>query len=260
MTRDRRTRSKPPEATISIRLPDPHVEGLYVPEAKDPEKERLTIEKFKANLSSCRVTLDRVGLSPEKFLSDLRGIFTLKVRGQTFVILRTENREKGESRFYAQYPETHETMHDRIPGLMDAVDLRNNFHLQMPSGKTLFFSWITKAHYMNLLSIADKPSVAKKEDTLAIGEGRFDSADSLKAKLASLGDVASEYLFFDFRSFVESISFVAPDRGSAPHYYIETADSAYLLFVNGESPPSESRKEIARFKYRNDSCVLYLET
>lgn len=264
MTHDpKERRIRTPEATIGIRLPDPTVEGLFVPESKDPEKDKLTLEKFRANLSTCKITLDRVQLSLEKFLHDLKGVFTIKIKGHTFVILRTENEEKGEKRFYVQYPETHETMHDRIPGLMDAVDLKNNFHLQMPSGKTLFFSWVKKKHYMNLLSIADKPQVSKKdEDTIAITESRFDSRDELKRKLATLSDVPSDHVFFDFADFVNTISFVSPMRSDSPHYYIETGDggNSYLLFVNSTGVPSERRTEMARFKYRNDSCVLYLET
>ena len=263
MTHDpKERRRRTPEHTIGIRLPDPTVEGLYVPEAKDPEKEKLTLEKFRANLSSCTVTLDRVQFSLEKFLEDLKGVFTIKINGHTFVILRTENEAKGEKRFYVQYPETHETMHDRIPGLMDAVDLKNNFHLQTPSGKTLFFSWVKKKHYMNLLAIADKSPVAKKdEDTIAITESRFDSRNELMRKLSKLTDVPSDYVFFDFKVFVSTISFVSPMRSDSPHYYIETGDggNSYLLFVNTPGVLSEQRTEMARFKYKNDSCVLYLE-
>lgn len=263
MTHDPKVkRARVAEKTIGIMLPDPTVEGLYVPEAKDPGKEKLTLDKFRANLAPCKITLDRVQFSLEKFLHDLQGIFTIKIKGNTFVILRTENPEKGESRFYVQYPKTHETMHDLIPGLMDAVDLKHNFHLQTPEGKTLFFSFVIKKHYMNLLSIADKNPVTKKdEETIAITEGRFEGRDELKRKLATLRDVQSDSLFFDFAEFVQSISFVSPMRTDSPHYYIETGDggTSYLLFVNCAGVPSERRTEIAKFSYNNDSCILYIE-
>jgi hypothetical protein len=255
-------RGRVAEATIGIKLPDPTVEGLYVPPAADTDKERLTIANLRASLQSCNVTLDRVKFSLEKFIQDLRGVFAIKIRGQPFVIYMTENPEKGEKRFYVRYPKTHETMHDLIPGLMDTVDLKNNFHLQTPDGKTQFYSWVTKKHYMNLLSIADKPPAVKTdEETIAITESRFDSRDELKRKLAKLRDVPSDYLFFDFAEFVQSISFVSPMRTDSPHYYIETGDgdSSFLLFVNSAEVPSERRAVITKFKYNNDSCVLYLE-
>ncbi|HSB47145.1 MAG TPA: hypothetical protein VLD37_03960 [Candidatus Bilamarchaeum sp.] len=251
-------RGRVAEATIGIKLSDPTVEGLYVPQGGDSGRELPSVEKARASLSSCVVVLDNVQLSLERFTRDLAGVFAITIKGHPFAVYMTRNPTSEETRFYVRYSKTHETMHDLIPGLMDAANLRNNFHLQAPDGKVLFFSFVTKRHYMNLLSIADKSPVDK--DTLAITDTRFDSTEDLKRKLSKAKGVSSNYMLFEFAEFVDSITFSSPIRTDTPHYYLETGDgTSYYLYVNIAPAPSERRKEMATFSYNGDTCVLYLE-
>jgi hypothetical protein len=224
---------------------------------------------LRERLSRCRIILNESGVLCESgpdgistvyrnLPANLRGAWMLSVGDTRFMVGRTR------STWVLLYDRSPESLYED-PGFM-AVDFRKRDVLVLDNGKSMFLSRVSREEIdaLNILAARSSGKKTPQNDTIAPpGDGSV-SYDDVRGKLKAATVVHSSDVFFDMGRFADSIRFITTlqDADGNAHYYLVAgeAEKDYWLYINNaDAPPPKGCTSTTRFRYKDDSCILYGE-
>ncbi len=210
-------RSDTSEATVGIVLPDVQPDRIN-------EFSTRNLEAIRERLSGFRVEVDDgVNFNFAGFIRRMRGTNILNVDGMKFILLRTRNT------YFAMTTVSPETMHDRIPGLMD-VDFKKRVILEK-DGKKMYLSVLSQES-LDKLSL-----LAERQEQPSSRSFSFRNAIDLRGKL-----LRSESDTIDCGEFACGVKFVTIeffDENDRPYRTIihGKSEDAYRIYCTSEKIP-----------------------
>ena len=252
--------------------PEPAIEGLSLPASSNKIMERIREMLDPDTWKACEP--NESGVIFDNFAKNIRGCAAVTLQSRrspeqkdTFFVVCTRKN------IWLIYSTPHETLHDHYETLMNVnLKLRTILERKEDKSKKKYVSHLSAQDLRNFYATASfyraqgpaaqKPAPAV--DTLAPESQEASvSIEEIQRKIKTSALIISSQKGFSLQEFSDTIKFASTflDEMGRTHYFIIAGEeeSVYRLYINGNVAPSAGAVGFVRFRYCNDSCIMYKE-